>query len=342
MVKKANTSYVLYVIKEIAFSLFATLKILNLIKNLRRKDRRIILHAFDTVYGGLAAAVASKLTGVPLISQTHGLRTKFIRTITSNRFLIILDYLIEKFVINQSKFLISVNKEALIFWECRGIQKYKLKLLRVPVDLEVFKPNVKLRKYMRVKFGLNKKTFVIGYVGRLSPEKNVEILLRAFNKARQKESLLSSKLFIVGDGLQRDRLKNLSISLSLSKDVIFTGFRRDIPLLLNGMDVLVLPSLIEGNPTVVLEAMASGVPVVCSNIPAHREIISHMRNGMLFSVNDVNELACILSLLYRNKKLLERLRKAGRTYVKSKNNINKIINALKKLYFEAVSNPNSY
>lgn len=336
--RKNNYPFLLYVIKEIIFSAFAMLSTLKIIKKARRKGLTPIIHAFDTVYGGLAAAFASRISGAPLLSQTHGLRQIYIRSVTKNKFIHALDYYIEKFVIRNSIFLISVNKEALNFWALQGVGANKLQLVRVPIDLKVFKADPKQRRIIREKLGIDEKVFTICFVGRLSPEKNVETLLHAFARARLKNLIPeNSKLLIVGDGPLMNKLKKLAVSLMLAGNLIFTGFRSDVSLLMNGMDVLVLPSSIEGNPTVVLEAMATEVPVIASCISAHIEVISHLQNGLLFKDKRIDELTNIFSLVYRNNKLLKQLGRAGRSYVRGHNDVDKIIQRLEELYARTIS-----
>lgn len=332
-VEKARVPYLFYVTKEILYSLLATLVILDMIKKIRKKGYKLVLHAFDTIYGGFAASIASAISKAPLIAQTHGLRSEYIRTITTNRILTTLDYLIEKSVVTNSKLLISVNEEALMFWKDRGIQDDRLQLIRVPIDLEKFKRNSKLRKDMRNELKIENDTFVIGYVGRLSDEKNIATLVMAFSDAYSAGLLpTNSKLVIVGDGQIRNKLTELSKSLSLEKNVIFTSFRKDIPSLMNGIDVLVLPSFVEGNPTVVLEAMATGVPVICSDIPANREIAYDLQTKALFNAKDISALSHLLSLLSRNKRLASEMSKKGMIYVRAGNDVNKTIEKLKELY----------
>ena len=101
-------------------------------------------------------------------------------------------------------------------------------------------------------------------VGRLSPEKDHETLLRSF-------ALLSSQLehdlVVAGDGPNLDRLKKIVSASGLDERVHFVGYRRDIPALMGGADLLVHTSRWEGFGCVLVEAMALGTPFVATDAP---------------------------------------------------------------------------
>jgi glycosyltransferase involved in cell wall biosynthesis len=329
--------YFFYFIKKLIFSILAVPQIIRLLNIARKNNFTPIIFAFDTAFGGLAAAIASKISGAPLLSLTHGLRQDYTIMITKNKILRAVDYNIERFVVTNSSLLTSVNKRALSFWNHNGVNSEKLKLIRVPVDSEFFKPNSTMRKDARNELGIENSAFVIGFVGRLSVEKNVQTIIQAFADAVSKDNLPNnSRLLIVGDGPEMNRLKNLVSSLGIATNIVFTGFRHDVNRLMNSLDVFVLASLVEGNPTVVLEAMATKVPVIVSSIPANEEFVLHMKNGLLFSAKNINELSARISAIYQNEELLVSLGQAGRNYVISNNDSNLIFTRLSNLFKETL------
>jgi len=107
------------------------------------------------------------------------------------------------------------------------------------------------------------------YVGRLSPEKGVEVLLRAF---RQALDVLPDEhrpnLTVVGDGPQRRYLEKLVSALQCEERVRFRGQldRRELSVELEGKDLAVLPSLTEGFAKASLEALAHGLPIIATNV----------------------------------------------------------------------------
>jgi glycosyltransferase involved in cell wall biosynthesis len=131
--------------------------------------------------------------------------------------------------------------------------------------------------------------FIIGAVGRLSPEKGQRILLSALKLVLQKSE--NVRLWLIGDGVDRESLKTMAEELGISERVKFWGMRSDIPELLRQMDLLVQPSHYEGLGIAIQEAMASGVPVVASEVGGIPELIEQGKTGVMFPVGDSRALA---------------------------------------------------
>jgi len=149
----------------------------------------------------------------------------------------------------------------------------------------------------------------IGFVGNAAPHKGCDLLIRAFKKLPPS---LDATLTIHGN-LQRFKpiVKQLR---RLAKDdgrITFAGpFRRDeVGRVLSEMDVLVVPSRwYENAPLVICEAFAAGVPVVATNLGTMPELVKHGENGLLFELNNAENLARQLRRLGQEAGLLERLR----------------------------------
>jgi glycosyltransferase involved in cell wall biosynthesis len=107
------------------------------------------------------------------------------------------------------------------------------------------------------------------FVGRLSPEKGCDVLIQALNK--------DMELTIVGDGVDRKRLEDLSRGLK----VHFLGFRNDVANIMSEHDVVVMPSYREGQPLTLIEACCLGLPVVASDVGGIPELIKNGENGLL-------------------------------------------------------------
>ena len=145
--------------------------------------------------------------------------------------------------------------------------------------------------------GLKKdsKNPIIIYVGRLSPEKGVEVLVDGFAELRQSHP--DSQCVLVGDGVERENLKSQVAKNGCTDNVHFLGFRSDIKELVSGSDILVLPSHIETFSLTTLQAFASGTPCVCSDVGGTPEQILDKFSGRLFPNNDTSALAECLSEL---------------------------------------------
>jgi glycosyltransferase involved in cell wall biosynthesis len=111
---------------------------------------------------------------------------------------------------------------------------------------------------------------VVLYAGRLSPEKNVETLIRAL---RLVADMRPARSIVCGAGPSGDRLSGLIAELGLAEQVRLVGYVSQLWSLMKCANVLVSVSFFEGSPNVVLEAMACGCPLIVSEIPAHRELL---------------------------------------------------------------------
>lgn len=144
----------------------------------------------------------------------------------------------------------------------------------------------------------------VGFVGRLTEVKGVDILIKALAEIGEQNKNIY--LYIIGDGDKADVYKNLVTSLNL-KTVFFTGYRKDATNLIGQFDVLVLPSWQEGFPLTIIEAFAQGKAVIASNIPGNNELVHSEENGILFKAGDSHELAGIILYLYNNPMKLKEL-----------------------------------
>ena len=124
----------------------------------------------------------------------------------------------------------------------------------------------------RAKLGLPEQAKIALFVGRITSQKDVPMLLDAFGRISLDHP--DWRLVLVGDGPDRNQLEALANrDPSLSKQVVWLGRRDDVPGLMKASDLLVLSSLWEGMPNVVLEAMAAGLPVVATKVEGVSDLI---------------------------------------------------------------------
>jgi glycosyltransferase involved in cell wall biosynthesis len=139
------------------------------------------------------------------------------------------------------------------------------------------------------KWLLNKTRPVFVSVGRLSPEKNFALLLKAFKLVVDK---IDAVLLILGEGSLLDDLKKLSAELGIESRVDFTGFMKNPFSVIMKSDALVSSSDVEGLPSVLIEAMACGCQVVSTNASSGcAEILIDGKYGRLTPVGNESKLA---------------------------------------------------
>lgn len=120
---------------------------------------------------------------------------------------------------------------------------------------------------LRAELKLGDADLLVGTVGRLSPMKRVEDLIRAISMARGR-----IQLAIAGDGPERPRLERLAARLGVKDRVHWLGRREDVPAVLAALDVFATASEREGLSLAGLEAMACGLPLVVTDLPEFAEI----------------------------------------------------------------------
>jgi glycosyltransferase involved in cell wall biosynthesis len=130
---------------------------------------------------------------------------------------------------------------------------------------------------LRAALGLPAQAFVFAAVARLSPEKNLAMLVDVFHALAAEHA--DVMLLVVGDGPQRADLEAQVRRMDLGTRVHFAGSRDDMQRIYPAVDCLVLPSLTEGMPLVVLEAMAHALPVVASAVGEVPRLLSHAAHG---------------------------------------------------------------
>lgn len=144
-------------------------------------------------------------------------------------------------------------------------------------------------------------------VGRLSQQKNQEMLIRAFAKIASQYQ--DYKLYIYGEGPLRTYLEGLTENLGMSDRILLPGFKADIVELLNETGIFVLTSNHEGMPNVLEEAMVMGLPCISTDCGGGgaRELISDGINGVLIAKNDVEALVIAMSKLIENREFAREL-----------------------------------
>ena len=169
----------------------------------------------------------------------------------------------------------------------------------------------------------------IAIVGRLSHEKGVDLALKAMKDVLKSEP--EAKLWIIGDGKEKENLTHLTSELGIEKSVDFLGFVQNVDALLVQCSILVLPSRWEGFGLVLLEAMKLKIPCIAFDHTAANEIIIDNETGFLIpNMDDVLMSERIIDLL-KNPELAIEMGKKGNELLKHKFTIDKSIDGYEKL-----------
>lgn len=175
------------------------------------------------------------------------------------------------------------------------------------VDTKEFYTDVSDKRF-RTEFGFSNKDFLVGIVGRIDVWKGHLDLLEAAGLLKNK--IPNLKVVIVGDNSWVkdlhffEKIPEKIKELRLETKVVFTGFQKDIPKLLRGLDLIVIPSKNESFGRLAIEAMAVGKPVVGSNSGGLPEIIKNRPLGFVFQQGNSEELAARIKEIYLKRRLL--------------------------------------
>lgn len=154
--------------------------------------------------------------------------------------------------------------------------KEQEKLVVIPPAIALEKFNTKKSNLIKTTLQLPENAILIGIAAALEKEKNIDEFIKIAQAAILKNDLFH--FIIIGDGSLYNKYKEKYST----KNIHFLGFRNDIPNLLNELDIFLFTSKNEGYGQVLLEAMASKVPIISSNFPVAKEIISNNENGFIY------------------------------------------------------------
>lgn len=282
-----------------------------------------VIHLHMTNTAALLIPIAKKYGNVKvIISHSHLTRARegIIGLITN-----VLQRRIEK----DSTDYFACSKEASKwFYSDKLIKSGAIKIINNAVDSDKFAFSESTRINTRNLLGISDK-FVIGHVGRFFPQKNHKYILQIFERL-----LLARKnavLLLIGEGVLKDEIINQAKEKGIQDNIYFLGNRDDVNILMQAMDVFLMPSLFEGLPVVGVEAQASGLPCVFSDVITKEvDIIGSSKFISLESSLDtwVNEI--LKFELYERKNSKE-------TIVAKGYDIKQIAMDLQKFYLERTS-----
>lgn len=254
-----------------------------------------ILHCHCVYPPGDIGALFSRITGVPCVTTTHGADVQLTTEgYVSNRKI---TEKIRKSIGSAHALTASADnvKERLIFL---GAEKEKIHIIPNGVFSSQFRPPTKQKN--------GKELNYILYLGRVHAIKELDVLLNAFSKLKDRKV----RLKIAGEGIsETKRLIKLASDLEISNRVDFIGNVRGsekIELLQKAL-FFVSPRIINNLGLANLEALASGIPVITTRIAASQKIIKDGENGFLVKESDPIELATKMDLLLSDEDLRNRM-----------------------------------
>ncbi|PZU84846.1 MAG: glycosyltransferase family 1 protein [Chryseobacterium sp.] len=228
-----------------------------LIKFLKSNKEYKILHA-HTLFSNAFHILAAKFAKIPVrIAHSHNTDDQSKGFVVSNIYKAISRSIINKFSTDR----LACGKEAAV---CLfGQDQNNVLILPNAIDSTTFMTIGKNNSnYINEKFQINPQTLKIVQIGRLQEVKNHKFSVKVANNLKKQG--VDFKMLFVGKGDLSNDIKQEILDNDLTEDVIMTGLRTDIPQIMAGADVMIMPSLFEGFPVVLVESQAVGLPVIVS------------------------------------------------------------------------------
>jgi len=264
----------------------------------------VVEQDIDVIHANLAnahalAALVSAVTGRPCLATIHG------------RAMSLLD--LEAHRLITTAHMTVVCQAAYYHALALGVDPQRLHHIANGVEMdERIQPATSVHDTL----GLPKGTRLVGFIGRLAPEKGPDLFVRMARLLAN--DLHDVRFVLIGDGPMRKGLEKLATELAIASHVHFMGVRDDVEALLPGLALTVLTSHAEGMPLALMEAMATGLPVVATAVGGVPELVEHGYSGYLVPPGDPRGLADAVKELLASEPLRLRMGAAARTRVRDR------------------------
>src|SRR6266481_3518078 len=272
----------------------------------REKFTEIIISTPGPV--GLTALLAAKMLNLQTSGIYHTDFPQYIRILTEDSFLESMAWRYMHWFYGQLDTVFVNSEEYRQSWIKHGLDPSKLKIFPRGLDTELFHPARREPAFFE-RFGACNGEVRLLYVGRISREKDLDLLGAAYRRLRNER--LPVQLFIVGDGPYSD-----AFAKSLP-EAFFTGYLtgNELATAYASADVFVFPSTTDTFGNVILEAQACGLPVVVSDSGGPKELVEHEANGLITKSHDVRDFARAIRALVTDSALRERMGESARDRV---------------------------
>ena len=272
----------------------------------RKKFTEIIISTPGPV--GLTALLAAKMLNLQTSGIYHTDFPQYVRILTEDSFLESMAWRYMHWFYGQLDTVFVNSEEYRQSWIKRGFDPAKLKILPRGLDTELFTPARRETAFWE-KFGAANGKVRLLYVGRISREKDLDVLADAYRRLRDEG--LPVQLFVVGHGPYSEALAQ-----SLP-EAVFTGYLRgkELATAYASADIFVFPSTTDTFGNVILEAQACGVPVIVSDSGGPKELVEDRANGLITRSRDVDDFTRAIRSLATDAALRDRMSDAARKSV---------------------------
>ncbi len=293
----------------------------RLLRYLKRHDPAVVhTHLFTADFWGRLAAW---LAGVPAIFSTSH---------SENNWKSALHRLLDRWMAAVSTRVIAcTDRVETVLIERDRIPAKRISVIANGIDLERFAPANRCN--LEAEFGISPASCTLAIIGRFHPVKGHLYFLGVFAELLKQ---VDAHLLLVGDGELRPAIEQKITELRLDDAVTLAGFRRDVPAILNSLDIVALPSELEGLPMVVLEAMARGKSVVAHDVGGIADVISDQTLGRVVEPNNAAQMLATLIELCSSSETRRSIGANAERLIRGKFNAASTSAAYEALYKDAI------
>ncbi len=278
-------------------------------RGLLRTSRPALLHA-NSIRAGLVASAAARGLGFPVLWHLHDI-------LPDHPFSRIIRRLAQS---SRGTALLAVSHataRAFAFEGGRQVVRKPVHVVYNSVDLERFQPDEAARQRVRAELGLRAGDVAIGVIAQITPRKRQLGLVEAFAKARS--AMPQAKLLLVGEAQFHARnqayaaqLREAVMAADAGDAIRLLGRRRDVPAVVNAMDIVAQNSEVEPLGLSLMEGLAAGKPCVSTGVDGTPEVVEDGVDGFLSPVDAAETLMADLLRLVNDAALRKQMGEAGR------------------------------
>lgn len=264
-----------------------------------RSTRADVIHAHD-LRSNVVGYVCARRMGLAFVSTAHGW--------IANNFKGRIQVALDKVIMRQADHIISVSEET----------RSRLGTWASPERCTVIPNAVRAERYLprrgpgafRASHGVADDELLIANIGRLSPEKGQAAFLAAALEIVRWHRNIQFVLF--GLGPDQVELERFVTRNGLGPHVIFAGYRSDMDVIYNELDLVVQSSTTEGMPNVVIEALLMEVPIIATDVGGTREVLNHGLTGVLIDPGEHDTLVASIEGFVADRNKFVKMAREGR------------------------------
>ena len=306
-------------------------RVLRAIRELVQRYNINLIHAHDHKTDLFAYLLRCRLRHkrIALVTTAHGWTISGIKGSLYRR--------LDMLLMRRFDRLIAVSQATKALMVASGIPDHLISVVYNGIDTETWVSSHG-QGNLREELGLKQAFPVVGYVGRLTAEKDLGTWLRA--AAMLATWSPHARFILVGEGRDHaieDQFRAMAKSLGISERVLFLGYRADLLRVYSTFDLFMQASLTEGLSNTLLEAMAMGLPVVTTAVGGSTELVLDGETGILRQPGDPSGLAKALHALAGDPALRRRMGEAARQRIERSFSFAERLKRIEDLYEQVVT-----